>query len=448
MVDIPANTTTTAWFDGAPGGWGSFSGSLETPGDKDWIKVYLDQTKTYQFWLHFQEAGADPTTGDSFLRIYDANGNFVVGNDDRSQSSLNSFIEFQPSSAGTYYIEVAASGDNKAGQYSVAYKFKNDGETFVDLSNLPDTYSGQAGEVIAGGKSNDSITVADGAGTLLGEQGDDTLIGRDGIQQDYLFGGLGDDHLHGLSGTDYLFGDAGNDTIYGGSGSDGILGGPGADELYGGAGNDLFYLQGSNGIGDVINGGADDDTVLNWGNSPLTLSTFNAAASSIETFDGDGYGLFGTSAANTFNFAALVKKLELPFIDGKGGNDKITGSDFADVLRGGAGKDTLTGGAGRDFFDFNKISESKVGAKRDVITDFKRGQDHIDLKDIDAKKGVGGNNKFKFIGKDDFGETKGELRYEDKGSTVIVQGDVNGDGKADFEIMVKAGALSAGDFVL
>jgi hypothetical protein len=29
-----------------------------------------------------------------------------------------------------------------------------------------------------------------------------------------------------------------------------------------------------------------------------------------------------------------------------------------------------------------------------------------------------------------------------------VQGDVNGDGKADFEILVKADTLSAGDFVL
>jgi hypothetical protein len=29
-----------------------------------------------------------------------------------------------------------------------------------------------------------------------------------------------------------------------------------------------------------------------------------------------------------------------------------------------------------------------------------------------------------------------------------VQGDVNGDGKADFEILVKAGALGAGDFIL
>ncbi|MGH6735212.1 MAG: hypothetical protein ACRECX_03925 [Methyloceanibacter sp.] len=45
-------------------------------------------------------------------------------------------------------------------------------------------------------------------------------------------------------------------------------------------------------------------------------------------------------------------------------------------------------------------------------------------------------------------DKKGELRYEDKGSKVIVQGDINGDGKADFEIFVKVGFLSAADFLL
>ena len=71
------------------------------------------------------------------------------------------------------------------------------------------------------------------------------------------------------------------------------------------------------------------------------------------------------------------------------------------------------------------------------------------ISEIDrAKKGVGGNQKFKFIGKHDFHDTKGELRYEDKGAKVVVQGDVNGDGKADFEILVKLGSLEKGDFIL
>ena len=73
--------------------------------------------------------------------------------------------------------------------------------------------------------------------------------------------------------------------------------------------------------------------------------------------------------------------------------------------------------------------------------------DDIDLGTIDAQSG-GGNQKFKWIGKQGFHDKKGELHYVDKGSTVIVQGDTNGDGKADFEIFMKAGALSKGDFLL
>jgi Ca2+-binding RTX toxin-like protein len=133
---------------------------------------------------------------------------------------------------------------------------------------------------------------------------------------------------------------------------------------------------------------------------------------------------------------------------GGNGNDMLNGGAGLDTIRGGRGKDSLFGGADHDLFDYNSIKDSLRGSKRDVINDFVRGTDDIDLKGIDAKKGVGGNQKFKFIGEHDFHDVRGELRYEDKGSKVIVQGDVNGDGKADFEILVKVGALGAGDFLL
>jgi serralysin len=206
------------------------------------------------------------------------------------------------------------------------------------------------------------------------------------------------------------------------------------------------------------------------GSGAATLSDFNAKASSIETWAGNGQGLFGTSAANVFDFSGLTAKPGLPFVDGLGGNDKITGSNFADNLRGGTGNDTLKGGLGldkltggvgtdslfggadRDIFDFNALGESKVGSSRDVIQDFKRGNsvtgDDIDLRSIDAKTGVAGDQFFKFIGTQAFHGAKRELHYKDLGATSLVQGDVNGDAKADFEILVKVGTLSAGDFLL
>ena len=91
---------------------------------------------------------------------------------------------------------------------------------------------------------------------------------------------------------------------------------------------------------------------------------------------------------------------------------------------------------------------TRKGANRDVITDFVSGLDHIDLTGIDAKTG-NGNQAFKWIGKQGFHHHKGELHYVKHGGNVIVQGDVNGNGKADFEILVQHHtSLAAHDFLL
>jgi 6-phosphogluconolactonase (cycloisomerase 2 family) len=146
-------------------------------------------------------------------------------------------------------------------------------------------------------------------------------------------------------------------------------------------------------------------------------------------------------------------------ITGTAGNDLINAtnapagqllpSDLGDTIIGGLGKDTMSGGTGGDFFDFNLKTESVKGANRDVILDFSHGQgDRIDLAGIDAKSG-GGNQAFKFIGKQGFHHQKGELHFVKKVGFVIVEGDVNGDGRADFQIEVEGVAsLAKGDFVL
>ncbi|MGH6736957.1 MAG: calcium-binding protein [Methyloceanibacter sp.] len=297
--------------------------------------------------------------------------------------------------------------------------------------------------------------------TINGNPGADTLFGAGGAD---TINGLGNnDALFGEAGVDTLNGGEGNDLLVGGEGSDVFNGGAGADTLLGGEGDDTFFILGNESLNDTIIGGPGTDGFLAFGT--VTLAGFNATAQGIEQWAANGGGVFGTGAANVFNFAALQVN-QAAFIDAKGGGDTLVGSSFGDDLRGNSGNDTirgggrndtLAGGAGRDImfgdagsddFDFNKISESKKGGQRDKIMGFERKKDDIDLRDIDAKKGVSGDQKFKFIGKQDFSDEKGELRYTDKGSTVIVQGDVNGDGKADFEIFVNVGSLSKGDFLL
>jgi Ca2+-binding RTX toxin-like protein len=142
--------------------------------------------------------------------------------------------------------------------------------------------------------------------------------------------------------------------------------------------------------------------------------------------------LTGTNANNKF--------------DGLAGNDIIKGLGGNDFLTGGLGKDLLIGGKGKDTFDFNATAESKKGGLRDIITDFSHKEgDKIDLSGIDANTKTNVDNKFKFIGSSEFHKIAGELQLV-KG---VLSGDINGDGKGDFEIAITgAHNLVNADFIL
>jgi serralysin len=132
-----------------------------------------------------------------------------------------------------------------------------------------------------------------------------------------------------------------------------------------------------------------------------------------------------------------------------GGNDNDTmlGGTGNDVLAGGMGVDRLTGGAGADAFDFNTAGTSITGA-RDVILDFLRGADDVDMSTIDARAGTVGNQAFVFIGTAAF-SAQGQIRIIDTGANMVVQANRSGSLAPDFEVMVLAvGTLTAADFVL
>ncbi len=236
-----------------------------------------------------------------------------------------------------------------------------------------------------------SIALADIPGLVLeGTAGANTLIGS-----------VEGDTLNGNGGNDTLIGGASNDTLNGGLGSD-------TASFADATGNVLADL--ALGLGGAVGPGADTLT----GIENLTGGIFN------DTFFGDGL-------ANRLGGGFGIDTL-----DGRVGND---------VLTGGRGKDAMTGGLGADDFDFNALNEmGKTAATRDVIVDFVVRSDDIDLSTLDASIRKGGNQAFAFIGTQKFHKVAGELHVlkinaagtaNDK---TIVEGDTNGDGKADFQI--------------
>ena len=80
--------------------------------------------------------------------------------------------------------------------------------------------------------------------------------------------------------------------------------------------------------------------------------------------------------------------------------------------------------------------------------DFSFG-DRIDLAAIDAKAATVGDNKFSFIGTGAFTSQAGQLRYSQDATNTFVEGDVNGDGVADWAVQVNGlYAFASTDFVL
>ena len=217
----------------------------------------------------------------------------------------------------------------------------------------------------------------------------------------------------------------------------------GPREILGRGGNDT--LEGRGG-GDFLRGGSGTDTASYesassgiYANLLENRGLLNDAEGdtyeSIENLKGSGFDdlLYGTNGANR--------------IEGRGGRDDIIGHE---------GADTLIGGSGDDHFVYRQTSDSTVAAGgRDSILDFQIGQDSIDLRAIDARSASSGDDLFSFIGSRDFMGIAGQLRSssarDESGSQFnLVQGDVNGDGSADFSIAVYSGwqALSSSDFIL
>jgi Ca2+-binding RTX toxin-like protein len=305
---------------------------------------------------------------------------------------------------------------------------------------------------------------------------------------DVINGLGGNDCLYGLGGADVIDGGAGNDYLNGGDGNDILIGGSGYNDLYGGAGNDTFRMSTRTGgalfSDDLIYDMTDGDLIdlSAWGVSDFsqvqamlgynfygaTLDAYyggvhhvlSFAGVAIWQFEADDFVyssaaggtqtgtalqdvLFGSTGADTLNGGDSRDKLL-----GGLGADTLNGGAGADDLIGGAGRDVMTGGAGIDWFIFDKATETGLGLSSDVITDFVRGTDKIDLCDIDARETLAGNQAFTWLGTGAL-TGAGQLRYAQVGGETVIYGSTDADAAAEFEIhLTGTFTLTASDFFL
>jgi Ca2+-binding RTX toxin-like protein len=251
--------------------------------------------------------------------------------------------------------------------------------------------------------------------------------------------------VNGTEADDLLLADEAKKVeIHGNGGNDKIVGNGFGAKMLGGFGNDTYDVKG---IGDDVR--EDANSGVDWVNSWIDYvlpdnvehlalkaggltGTGNALGNQIFGSDGNDqlYGLGGNDT-----------------VDGGAGNDIVDGGDGDDYVVGGAGLDKAWGGAGKDYFAFGNDIVGQVGA--DEVMDFVRGVDKIDLRAIDASAAAAGDQAFRLIGTKNFSRKAGELQVKAYGDGVLVSGDINGDGVADFNIWVHGvSRLSGGDFVL
>lgn len=248
----------------------------------------------------------------------------------------------------------------------------------------------------------------------------ETLTGT--AAADVLTGGTDLDLISGLAGDDTL--DSGVDTL--------------ADRLTGGLGNDIYIVRSSNDV--VVEAFAPANAVTNFDRVRADVSYTLATGANIEHLR--TLTPTGTAAIN---------------LTGNELAQQLTGNAGNNILTGAGGRDVMVGGNGADTFKFMSVTDTtKVAGTRDVISDFTHNNtlalsDRIDLSAIDANGSLAGNIAFTFqsVRGAAFTGTAGQLHYIVSGSNTVIEGDINGDKLADFQIeLTGLKTLVAADFLL
>ena len=354
-----------------------------------------------------------------------------VGSSDVNSDGINDII------VGTHQSDVGgANAGNAWVIYGTAGAVTNNGtpgDDTINGSGLDDTLNGGAGkdtltglggdDTLNGGADNDFVYGGDATDNVSGGDGRDTVDGGNG--NDTVNGNDGDDKLYGQAGTDTLTGGNGNDYMYGGSESDNLTGNDGNDFLDGGTGNDTMA---GGLLNDVYIVDSTSDVVTENANEGYDIVrsfvTLTSLAANVEALQLQGAGnLNGVGNSGDNNLQGNIGDNTL---DGGAGVDTINGGDGNDRIVGGLDNDLLRGGTGADTFvvahGFGSVLET------DQVYDFSDAEgDRLDL--TGAYAGT-------IVEVASFSKQAGEMTLTFAGGITTVRLDINGDGKADYQMKI------------
>ncbi|WP_378942757.1 family 16 glycosylhydrolase [Paracoccus sp. R86501] len=234
-------------------------------------------------------------------------------------------------------------------------------------------------------------------------------------------------------------------TIAGSDDDDTLVSTADGDRMYGMLGDDVYLVDDANDK-TFENPGEGHDLVIS---SVDWVLADNVEALSLQgKLHIDGIGndldnlLTGSGGRNV-----LAGMAGNDILDGQGGQDVLVAGTGRDTLIGGRGSDAMFGGQDqdRDTFVFDEYKESRTGSGHDVVHDFVSGIDKLDFAQFDADLGQSGKQDLTFAGSSAGAHS---VWIVDAGDDLLLQADVDGDAKADFEVLIRdVAALSVDDFI-
>lgn len=416
--------------------YGTVSGWLQDPDDDNVFDINRDGDDT--------DVGVD-------LTLAELHASKLIGTTLTNKGTIYGLENYGWNDNGTAGLGV----DDKFFQVAVDLGRANDlvtnsgkmfGDVWVGEGNDKVTNTGTIQGFISGWEGNDTIInkgfVAYGIG---GDNGADFIDNSGTVDSEVQLGG-GNDTLKN-SGTignqDMLdndelavFGDTGNDsftntgTVLGwialGDDDDTVIGGKGTEYVADGNGKDTFKLGDGNDWLWVVNDGTGSETFDGGkGNDILDLSDLDIKCI-INLAAASGQVSINSIFDNAVGFETVWGSDFDDLLFGSVGKESISGNEGADEIAGRGGKDDLWGDDGADTFIYELVTDSGVTrGTRDTIWDFESGVDSIHFDFFTATD---------LIANGAFTGDAGELRYIFRGSQTVLEGDVNGDGKADFSI--------------